>query len=1018
MRPMCQWPVNGPVSPVNQPQPVGDLWRPEVLFCQAFCLKVYCIVLWEYLEADLLLPLLCIWYHSASVLDLAGCDGVSCLKRSVTFESAMTLTHSKDTNECDRSILTTIRTVFDILSSSRDPKALLGNLAIKLGFVEQNPRAHAGRFETYDQEINSLICLLDEEYACREDWLSQWWYPQVFKDLAGLIFDCTPYLIHFPSSCDSILPYSILCNHLVGIIPKLRGCVDYDTDWELLCWFWQAPDVELLKVISLYLEISKDEETFSRSRYSDVVVVSVSYEVAATILEARVCKETGLEAVVSWIQDGVQENPGYPEDEKINLLIKLPETCSALRAENLLHYSNFVPLVTSHLIGRISSCDPAGPKLRLCSTILDKLSSRGFSRWVAHTLMDVYLSDDEAVPKGLVSSILRLFPETGEGIKLVVGELLYQISELDKLGSAAQKALVMRGIISRDVWDGHVGVRLQLGDTLLTKGRLHENSLQVLLNYLKSISSDKSNDSALALAFKRVVAVWSGPSSTNNLSAHQQKILANFIIGCLGFYNRDTLEKMGDIIPQILKGISVYLESPREPLRHLGMCVGNSLSSTLTPEKPLIFSEKGIESSISLNGSTMEVKDDQELINEKRVVVEGNDVNSNIDSDDDTIDSEFGAQQDLDDSNQEDIPIKLEEMVKMLRNGENNWKEQLAAIAVAEDVIKASPCELGLYAKDITQALMYARIPAWTNEEREKRGTKPVDEQRLDALLALILEEPRDVGSYLIDAFYSPSSDIQHRVRALQLLSTGAKCLQSERPLQEIEAGPECRDPLKQRWAGQAGHILLEWSSKLLLQCDKRQQGIDLFGKDTHLLGCFICTLGNFVNVCSGSHEALYLGTAILRLINSDSVKNSEEIFVRRSALAAGAQSIASVPASSVSAAFAQSLIGTADDALEPRQDASVASIEFFRLTNETNEWFQSVSENDIDSTCRKLGAGGVAFIGNLAMDALEEYSKLHQDNFGTMEWKDDLRLKYRMSSPRQLRLDTVKIPKISEIGI
>eukprot|EP00889_Picochlorum_renovo_P002627 jgi/Picre1/29657/NNA_005040.t1 len=414
----------------------------------------------------------------------------------------------------------------------------------------------------------------------------------------------------------------------------------------------------------------------------------------------------------------------------------------------------------------------------------------------------------------------------------------------------------------------------------------------------------------------------------------------------------------------------------------------------------------------------MEEKDDQELIHEKRVVVEDDDVNSNIDSDDDTIDSEFGAQQDLDDSNQEDIPIKLEEMVKMLRNGENNWKEQLAAIAVAEDVIKASPCELGLYAKDITQALMYARIPAWTNEEREKRGTKPVDEQRLDALLALILEEPRDVGSYLIDAFYSPSSDIQHRVRALQLLSTGAKCLQSERPLQEIEAGPECRAPLKQRWASQAGHILLEWSSKLLLQCDKRQQGIDLFGKDTHLLGCFICTLGNFVNVCSGSHEALYLGTAILRLINSDSVKNSEEIFVRRSALAAGAQSIASVPASSVSAAFAQSLIGTADDALQPRQGASVASIQFFRLTNETNEWFQSVSENDIDSTCRKLGAGGIAFIGNLAMDALEEYSKLHQDNLGTMEWKDDLRLKYRMSSPRQLRLDTVKIPKISEIGV
>ena len=925
----------------------------------------------------------------------------------------MTLAVSKDGDECELNTLTRIHNVFDVLASSRDPKALLGNLAIHMGFVTQKPFAHAGCFETYDEEVDALVSFLEEGYECREDWLSRWWYPQVFRELTGLIFDCTFDLMH----PQGLLSISHVWLYLVGIIPKLKGSVDYERDWQLLCWFWQAPDVELLKVISMYLEISKAEETFSRSRYSDVVVVSVSYEVAATILEARLCNETGLEAVVSWIQDGVDDSRGYPEDEKINLLIKLPETCSALRAESLLHYSNFVPLVTSHMIGRISSlpCDSAG--LELCSIILDKLSSRGFSRWVARALMDVYLSDTGAVPKGLVSSTLCSFPETGEGIKLVASSLLYQISDFDNQGSAAQKALVMGGLISREVWDAHVGVRLQLGDTLLTKGRLHENSLQVLLQYLHSISSDKSSDSALALAFERVVAVWCLPSSTNTLSAHQQKIHANFIIGCLEIFDRDTLEKMKDIIPQVLKGISVYLESPRQPLKHLGMCVGNALSSTLTPEKPLIFSEKGIKSSLSLNGSTLE-EIESELIRKKLVVVEDSEVNSDIDSDDDTVDSEFGAQQDLDDSNYDNITIRLEEMVKMLKNGENNWKDQLAAIAVAEDVIKASPCELGLYAKDITQALMYARLPAWANEEEEKQGTKPVDEQRSDALLALILEEPRDVGSYLIDAFYSPSSDIQHRVRSLQLLSTGAKCLQSDRLLQEIESGQESIALPKHRWAGQAGHILLEWSSKLLLQCDKRQHGIDLFGKDTHLLGCFICTLGNFVNVCSGSQEALYLGTAILKLISSDVVKNNEEIFVRRSALAAGAQSIASVPVSSVAAAFAESLIGIADDALQPYQNASVASTEFLRLTNETNKWFKTASENDVDPTCRKLGAGGVAFIGNLTIDALEEYSKVHQQDFGRIEWKDELHLKYKTSSSRQVRLDTVKIPKISDIGI
>ena len=129
------------------------------------------------------------------------------------------------------------------------------------------------------------------------------------------------------------------------------------------------------------------------------------------------------------------------------------------------------------------------------------------------------------------------------------------------------------------------------------------------------------------------------------------------------------------------------------------------------------------------------------------------------------------------------------------------------------------------------------------------------------------------------------------------------------------------------------------------------------------------------MEILSGTQEALYLGTAVLKLALSDSVRNNAEVFVRRSALAATAQSISSVPTSSICVGVAGTFVGLTDGYLA-ETGVSATAKEFICLMNKLHTWFKSVEENEIDTTCQKLGQGGVRLVELLRMDALDEYSK------------------------------------------
>jgi hypothetical protein len=713
----------------------------------------------------------------------------------------------------------------------------------------------------------------------------------------------------------------------------------------------------------------------------DVVVVSPTMEVAVGLLRSKIdgppCWGRILEVV-----DG-------------NRVMRFLESTAALSPDDELYHGNVVPILTR----RALDLEPA-----VRGSILDRLCSRGYAGLVVGTVLNIH----RAAPIASLPGVLGCFPDASQGSRHFVAEALFQVAELYQAPEApADRVGAMARLVPVVVYTSNLQVRLHL-DMLLTRARLGARSVGLLVDYLDLVAGERLKvegevaddidhrkegargqriaEEALVAALERAVGVWGGPLAANRLSAYQQKVLASFIVRCLRttrLTRADVEHRMG-LVPAILKGIGVYLESPLPNVRKIGMCVGNALSSVLSPDSPQIFPDEGLHDAILLDAPediAQEKLDRNQGPAVKRVVVERRDARA-PDSDDDT-DSEFGYQENLPDLDQDDSDAnyRLQEVVKMLGGNEDHWKEQLEAISVSEQIIRASPDELGLYVEPLAKGLMFTRLPAWAKDEGEVKnagdGTvcsgssslsslplaaPSYEQKRMDALLALVLELPEAAGGCLIEAFYSPSANIEHRTKSLQLLSSGAKELALD----------------------SKGRVILQWSAKLLGQCDKPRHGVDMFGRDTYLLGCLLCTMGNFLEACAGTLDALYLGTATIKLVLSNTVRRSPEIFVRRSALAAAARAISSVPAASVCASVADDMLPEAGGGRASRGRVTTGTPtarEFSSLLVTAKGWFEEVlNGTDADDTCQKLAQGCLNYLQLLVIDALEEHARQLED--------------------------------------
>jgi telomere length regulation protein len=72
--------------------------------------------------------------------------------------------------------------------------------------------------------------------------------------------------------------------------------------------------------------------------------------------------------------------------------------------------------------------------------------------------------------------------------------------------------------------------------------------------------------------------------------------------------------------------------------------------------------------------------------------------------------------------------------------------------------------------------------------------------------------------------------------------------------------------------------VAVRWASLLLQECDVRKHGVDLFGRDSLLLGRLLTVLGAFVEAAAATPAALPLSAGLLELLKAPQVSGHKEV--------------------------------------------------------------------------------------------------------------------------------------------
>lgn len=162
--------------------------------------------------------------------------------------------------------------------------------------------------------------------------------------------------------------------------------------------------------------------------------------------------------------------------------------------------------------------------------------------------------------------------------------------------------------------------------------------------------------------------------------------------------------------------------------------------------------------------------------------------------------------------------------------------------------------------------------------------------------------------------------------------------------------------------------VAVKWAAALLRECDVRRHGVDLFGRDSFILGRLIITLGSFLEASGRSPEAVPLAAAVIELVKAKQVHDSEEPYVRRAALMAVVQAIVAIPPPHVASSLIS--ISGGDATGDIRSTQLGAQLEWLR------EWIASVEATDPDENCRAMASACQKLHGALASEALAALSE------------------------------------------
>uniref|UniRef100_A0A3Q3M0Z3 Telomere length regulation protein TEL2 homolog n=1 Tax=Mastacembelus armatus TaxID=205130 RepID=A0A3Q3M0Z3_9TELE len=519
---------------------------------------------------------------------------------------------------------------------------------------------------------------------------------------------------------------------------------------------------------------------------------------------------------------------------------------------------------------------------------------------------------------------------------------------------------------------------------LLLQYKYETQVLRIILGYL---AADRERRPLLIQVLRSVFQAWANPSAVKHTPLEQQLYVSKALLMSMSLLKDSELQELrSDLLQCLLGGMQSHLNSSVVRIRHMGMVVGECLSSRMNiNETKLKFEydeDEETQELLSLLSPATGEEPDPDAVNGVDSPQEPTDEvpsstvsgpepsktnpDSDLDSDDELTPYDMSGDQEI---SKASPPRYLRDCLETLMSSDDSVRVELS-LRVAESLVRKNAFAAKEISVQMTKVLLHME---------NKYNINGFLVHRQAVMTALTVIDCIPVTQYLTTEFYSLNYSLRQRLDILEVLALAAQELAKpvtvkrdpstdttahltpypgDNPVhwrQVIEKRIQSKTkrlskghtqpPPKatpNRYAPIAGYFFFP----LLRNYDKPQVTFDLLGSDHLVLGRLIHTLGLFVHLAVNAPIAVQMGRALLDFVWS--VRYHVDQMVRRSVLFAVCSVFLSMPS--------QNLLQDLSDQLF-----------------ETRTWLADVAEGDPDADCRGLAIQSLVLLDKSLKKQLQD---------------------------------------------
>uniref|UniRef100_A0A7N6A7E1 Telomere length regulation protein TEL2 homolog n=1 Tax=Anabas testudineus TaxID=64144 RepID=A0A7N6A7E1_ANATE len=509
---------------------------------------------------------------------------------------------------------------------------------------------------------------------------------------------------------------------------------------------------------------------------------------------------------------------------------------------------------------------------------------------------------------------------------------------------------------------------------LLLQYKYETKVLRTILGYL---AADRERRPLLVQVLRCVCQAWANPSAVKHTPLEQQLYVSKALLLSVNLLNNSELQELrSELLQCMLGGMQSHLDSGVVRIRHMGMVVGECLSSRMdingTKLKFEYENDEETQELLSLMTSVAVTPSTVSSQNKSGPQPLKTDPDSDLDSDDELTPYDMSGDQEF---SQTSPPRYLRDCLETLISSEDATRVELS-LRVAESLVRKNVFAAREISVQLTKVLLHME---------DKYSINCFLSYRQATMVALAVTDSIPVTQYLTTEFYSLNYSLRQRLDILEVLALAAQELSkpiTERSDPSIGAAassdltPHAGDnpahwrqvvekriqsktkrlskgatqpPAKatpNRYAPVAGHFFFP----LLRNYDKPQVTFDLLGSDHLVLGRLLHTLGLFMHLAVNAPIAAQMGRSLLDFVWA--LRYHVDQMVRRGVLFAVCSVFLGMPSKNL-------LVDLSDQLFE------------------TRSWLSDVAEGDPDADCRSLAVQSLVLLDKSLKKQLQDSQAL-----------------------------------------